>query len=53
MDMRRGALAPALLLLLTGGCGSGGPGSDAGVQVVTTVSPITNIVQNIGATASP
>lgn len=48
MDMRRGALAPALLLLLTGACGSGGPGSEAGVQVVTTVSPITNIVQNIG-----
>ena len=48
MDMRRGALAAALLLLLTGACGSGGPGSGAGVQVVTTVSPITNIVQNIG-----
>ena len=48
MDMRRGALAAALLLLLTGACGSDGPGSGAGVQVVTTVSPITNIVQNIG-----
>lgn len=48
MDMRRGALASALLLLLTGACGSGGSGSGAGVQVVTTVSPITNIVQNIG-----
>jgi ABC-type Zn uptake system ZnuABC Zn-binding protein ZnuA len=48
MDMRRGALAAAFLLILTGACGSGGPGSAAGVQVVTTVSPITNIVQNIG-----
>ena len=48
MDMRRGALAAALLLLLTGACGSDRPGSGAGVQVVTTVSPITNIVQNIG-----
>ena len=48
MDMRRGALAAVLLLLLTGACGSGGSGSGAGVQVVTTVSPITNIVQNIG-----
>jgi len=48
MDMRRGARAAALLLLLTGACGSSGPGSGAGVQVVTTVSPITNIVQNIG-----
>jgi ABC-type Zn uptake system ZnuABC Zn-binding protein ZnuA len=48
MEMRRGALAAALLLLLTGACGSDRPGSGAGVQVVTTVSPITNIVQNIG-----
>ena len=48
MDMRRGALAAALVLLLTGACGSGGSGSGAGGQVVTTVSPITNIVQNIG-----
>lgn len=48
MDMRRGPLAPALLLVLTSACGSGEPGSGAGVQVVTTVSPITNIVQNIG-----
>ena len=48
MDMRRGALAAALLLLLSGACGSDRPGSGAGVQVVTTVSPITNIVQNIG-----
>ena len=47
MDMRRGPLAPALLLVLTSACGSGEPGSGAGVQVVT-VSPITNIVQNIG-----
>lgn len=47
MDMRRGALAAALLLL-TGACGADGAGSGAGVQVVTTVSPITNIVQNIG-----
>lgn len=46
MGMRRGALAAALLLLLTGACGSADSG--AGVQVVTTVSPITNIVQNIG-----
>ena len=36
------------LLVLTSACGSGEPGSGAGVQVVTTVSPITNIVQNIG-----
>jgi ABC-type Zn uptake system ZnuABC Zn-binding protein ZnuA len=48
MDMRRGALAAAHLLFLTGACGPGEPGSGAGVQVVTTVSPITNIVQNIG-----
>jgi ABC-type Zn uptake system ZnuABC Zn-binding protein ZnuA len=48
MDMRRGATAFAAALLFTGACQSGGPGSRAGVQVVTTVSPVTNIVQNIG-----
>jgi ABC-type Zn uptake system ZnuABC Zn-binding protein ZnuA len=50
MDMRRRAtwIAAALLLPLNGACQSGGPGSGAGLQVVTTVSPITNIVENIG-----
>ena len=49
MDMRRGTRAfAAALLLFIGACQSGGLDSGAGVQVVTTVSPITNIVQNIG-----
>src|SRR5688500_11090425 len=48
MDMRRGGALAALLLLLAGACRSGDPGGGTGVQVVTTVSPITNIVQNIG-----
>jgi ABC-type Zn uptake system ZnuABC Zn-binding protein ZnuA len=34
--------------LLAAGCSSVAPGQTDGVQVVTTVSPITNIVQNVG-----
>ena len=44
--------APVLCLvgvsLLAAGCSSAGSGEATGVQVVTTVSPITNIVQNVG-----
>ncbi|MGH2680333.1 MAG: metal ABC transporter substrate-binding protein [Actinomycetota bacterium] len=47
MNLRRAAV-PAVLMLLTGACASGGAGGGGGVQVVTTVSPITNIVQNVG-----
>jgi ABC-type Zn uptake system ZnuABC Zn-binding protein ZnuA len=38
----------AVVALLTAGCSSAAPGETQGIQVVTTVSPITNIVQNIG-----
>jgi ABC-type Zn uptake system ZnuABC Zn-binding protein ZnuA len=34
--------------LLAAACSAGAPGDGSGVQVVTTVSPITNIVQNVG-----
>jgi ABC-type Zn uptake system ZnuABC Zn-binding protein ZnuA len=42
---------PAVVLAflpLMGACSQGDPGGGAFVQVVTTVSPITNIVQNVG-----
>jgi ABC-type Zn uptake system ZnuABC Zn-binding protein ZnuA len=46
---RLGAWPAALCVaLLAASCSSGGADGGAGVQVVTTVSPITNIVQNIG-----
>jgi ABC-type Zn uptake system ZnuABC Zn-binding protein ZnuA len=50
MKLRLGILPAVVLLVLvpTGACSSGDPGGSAGVQVVTTVSPITNIVQNVG-----
>ena len=51
MDMRHGVWAWALLValsLVAAGCSSASPGDAQGVQVVTTVSPITNIVQNVG-----
>jgi ABC-type Zn uptake system ZnuABC Zn-binding protein ZnuA len=48
MSLRRAAVPAALLLLLAGACQSRGAGGGTGVQVVTTVSPITNIVQNVG-----
>jgi ABC-type Zn uptake system ZnuABC Zn-binding protein ZnuA len=47
MSLRRAALAFAPLLLILGACSSNGS-QGSGVQVVTTVSPITNIVQNVG-----
>jgi ABC-type Zn uptake system ZnuABC Zn-binding protein ZnuA len=47
MSLRRAALAFAPLLLIVGACSSNGS-QGSGVQVVTTVSPITNIVQNVG-----
>jgi len=43
---RRRALALVPSLVLVGACSDAGGGS--GVQVITTVSPITNIVQNVG-----
>lgn len=43
------ALAPILALALVG-CGDEGGESDATLRAVTTVSPITNIVQNVGGT---
>ena len=46
MSMRRATALLLLLSLLSACSGSGSQGS--GVQVVTTVSPITNIVQNVG-----
>jgi ABC-type Zn uptake system ZnuABC Zn-binding protein ZnuA len=47
MSLRRAAAVLLPLLPLLGACSSNGsPGR--GVQVVTTVSPITNIVQNVG-----
>jgi ABC-type Zn uptake system ZnuABC Zn-binding protein ZnuA len=51
MDMRRRVWRSALLVALSivaAGCSSTDPGEEQGVQVVTTVSPITNIVQNVG-----
>jgi ABC-type Zn uptake system ZnuABC Zn-binding protein ZnuA len=50
MELRRGRVWEALLsvALLTGACSEGGSGESSGVRVVTTVSPITNIVQNVG-----
>jgi ABC-type Zn uptake system ZnuABC Zn-binding protein ZnuA len=43
------ATAPvALLLVLASACGRAGAGDDGRLDVVTTVSPITNIVQNVG-----
>jgi len=47
MNLRRAPLL-GVLLLIAGACSAGDPGGGAGVQVVTTVSPITNIVQNVG-----
>lgn len=49
--MRRARLAGALLILATAGaaCASQAPGSTGGrLKVASTVSPITNIVQNVG-----
>ncbi|HJR18716.1 MAG TPA: metal ABC transporter substrate-binding protein [Actinomycetota bacterium] len=47
--MRRSLALAALLALGAGACGSNGPSSvDGRPHVVTTVSPITNIVQNVG-----
>ena len=46
MSLRRLAIL-VLLPVLLAACSSGGAGGE-GVQVVTTVSPITNIVQNVG-----
>ena len=46
MPLRRIAVL-MLVPLLAASCSSGGPAGE-GVQVVTTVSPITNIVQNVG-----
>jgi ABC-type Zn uptake system ZnuABC Zn-binding protein ZnuA len=50
MNVRHGRACSALLsvALLVSACAEGGAGEDSGVQVVTTVSPITNIVQNVG-----
>jgi manganese/iron transport system substrate-binding protein len=51
--MRRSRLVPATLLiaLLLSACSADAGGADDGtIRVVTTVSPITNIVQNIGGT---
>jgi ABC-type Zn uptake system ZnuABC Zn-binding protein ZnuA len=41
-------LAVAIVALAATACSDGDPGAGDGVRVVTTVSPITNIVQNIG-----
>ena len=47
----RTSVAVAVLALVAAACSSSGAGSEDGkLQVVTTVSPITNIVQNIGGT---
>jgi ABC-type Zn uptake system ZnuABC Zn-binding protein ZnuA len=52
MGMRHRWVAAAFCLvgwpLLAAGCSSTGSGEASGVHVVTTVSPITNIVQNVG-----
>lgn len=40
--------AIALALLLAAGCGSSGPSDTGKLKVVSTVSPITSIVENIG-----
>jgi len=46
--LRRAALAGVVLAMLAAACRSD-PGSDPGrLRVVTTVSPITNLVQNVG-----
>jgi ABC-type Zn uptake system ZnuABC Zn-binding protein ZnuA len=43
-------LTGALLALSVASCSPGGPQNDGRLRVVTTVSPITNIVQNIAGT---
>jgi ABC-type Zn uptake system ZnuABC Zn-binding protein ZnuA len=50
MELRFKAWAPVLLTasLLAAACSTSASGDGSGVQVVTTVSPITNIVQNVG-----
>lgn len=51
-SIRRGLVALGCLAMVVTGCASQGEGSADGgddrLQVVTTVSPITNIVQNVG-----
>jgi ABC-type Zn uptake system ZnuABC Zn-binding protein ZnuA len=54
--MRNVAAVLVLTSMVMAGCatadgGSGAPGDDERLQVVTTVSPITNIVQNVGGDA--
>jgi ABC-type Zn uptake system ZnuABC Zn-binding protein ZnuA len=44
----RGVAAGLVLLAATSACGNGSTGDSGRLQVVTTVSPITNIVQNVG-----
>lgn len=46
--MCRASALLVVLSLVAAGCSSTDPGQRQGVQVVTTVSPITNIVQNVG-----
>ena len=48
MSLRRVAVTALVPLLLCAGACSTSNGGGEGVQVVTTVSPITNIVQNVG-----
>src|SRR5262245_10631612 len=48
MPLRRAALALIPFLLVLAACASTAGSGGNGVHVVTTVSPITNIVQNIG-----
>jgi ABC-type Zn uptake system ZnuABC Zn-binding protein ZnuA len=50
MELRFKGWGLALLAgsLLAAACSAGASGDGSGVQVVTTVSPITNIVQNVG-----
>lgn len=48
MSLRRVAVTALVPLLLSAGACSASNGGGEGVQVVTTVSPITNIVQNVG-----
>ncbi|HET9672569.1 MAG TPA: metal ABC transporter substrate-binding protein [Actinomycetota bacterium] len=46
MALRRGVLA-AVVATVLGACGAGSGGGDGRLQVVTTVSPITSIVENV------